>query len=595
MASEDDIVFQLGVSGSDTVISALDKVDSKMKDLASRKVFKGHIEEIKKFQDKLSNINLSTWAGRTGFSKILDDVKTIRKELEIINGITSKGFSIRPPDYLPSKASKLANAQGNQNTINSFIEDRNARRRTFLNDFLRLNNAPLLLGDGTWNGPTGFTEGQEDYQPSASSRRAQFRRNANERTNWRREHPAAEDVIDMDLNGSSARPRRARTDEFGNPITGSGIRWNRSLVPFGANEGPSWNISSGGKSGFFGKLFSGASKAGGLGGGLMAAMSAHPIGAAIALLLVGLVSAVKLFKKITQAISAMNTAWKVQVTSRYSGSSSSDVQGLGAALMPYGGNYESAAGILRRFRTNMQNMRISGEGGGALEAASVRYGLNILGTEQGGLARPEQLLGRIARLMETLTNDQKVGLADTLGLDKATYELLAHGEENYNKKINKQTFLGKLEGYKGAYSKEVLETSRIGNEAWNEFLIVLKETGGLILEAIVPAFTVLIDALGFLLKIINVILKPITVLLGFIGKVVSARYWESASEMANSYGNSDSDNPTNKNVAYTITITNKMDVNAPSANSEKVADEVNKNIVSTLTSAIKANDNGIRG
>ena len=646
MASEEDIIFQLGVSGSNTVVSALDKIDSKMKTIAARHVFSEHVKELDKVEKSLKGINLNAFIDNSDFLQALNTLKSIRKEMESINILSEKGFTLRPKDYSPSRSSVLSNSRNNQNVIRSFIADRDSRRREFVSQIF--GNAPLLLGQGSYipnfsanidntgkqdnssfigmmrrsnrikreiaeerarqeeerlnHGQflpaifnpsywkifsTAWAKGNEDYEPSQSSRRAQFRRNANARKNWIRDHPASEEVVDMDVNGNSASPRRVKRDEYGNPISGSGIRWNRSLVPFGANSGPSWNIPEP-KQG----LFSGA---GGFRGGLMAAMMKNPITAGIAIFLIGLNSALKLFKKITHAIGMMNEAWKVHVASHYAGSSSDDVQGLGAALMPYGGNYETAAGTLRRFRTNLQNMRISGEGGGALEEASVRYGLNILGTEPGGLARPEELLGRIAKLMETLTNDQKVGLADTLGLDKATYELLAHGEENYNQKIKgSQTLLGSIMGYHGAYSKGEQEDSKVGNEAWNSFLIVLKETGGIIIDAIIPAFTIFMDLLSGIFQVINLILKPISAFISLISKVFSTRFWSQYSTADSSYGNPDSDNPTNRNVSYSVTI-NKVDVNAPSADSEEVANEFNNNIVRTMTTAIKANDNGIMG
>ena len=102
------------------------------------------------------------------------------------------------------------------------------------------------------------------------------------------------------------------------------------------------------------------------------------------------------------------------------------------------------------------------------------------------------------------------------------------------------------------------------------------------------------DLLSGIFQVINLILKPISAFISDISKVFSTRFWSQYSMTDSSYGNPDSDNPTNRNVSYSVTI-NKVDVNAPSANSEEVANEFNNNIVRTMTTAIKANDNGIMG
>ncbi len=103
---------------------------------------------------------------------------------------------------------------------------------------------------------------------------------------------------------------------------------------------------------------------------------------------------------------------------------------IGNAARAFGGTTEGTAGTMENLRSQYQSL-LMGEGGGALEQATFKYGVQIS-------SDPAQMLENIAKRMETLKSDaEKWDLAKTLGLDEGTTRLLIQGLDKYRASLER--------------------------------------------------------------------------------------------------------------------------------------------------------------
>lgn len=123
------------------------------------------------------------------------------------------------------------------------------------------------------------------------------------------------------------------------------------------------------------------------------------------------------------------------VSASRAGVSAGEASALGWASRVYGGDAKSASALLGNLVGDVQGALV-GRGLGRLGDAALRYGLDITGSGMGGLATRKELLPRIANLLAEMNDQQKKGLADTLGLQEAEFMLLKDGWDNAKLRID---------------------------------------------------------------------------------------------------------------------------------------------------------------
>jgi len=126
---------------------------------------------------------------------------------------------------------------------------------------------------------------------------------------------------------------------------------------------------------------------------------------------------------------------KTYVSASRAGVSAGEASALGWASRVYGGDAKSASALLGNLVGDVQGALV-GRGLGRLGDAALRYGLDITGSGMGGLATRKELLPRIANLLAEMNDQQKKGLADTLGLQEAEFMLLKDGWDNAKLRID---------------------------------------------------------------------------------------------------------------------------------------------------------------
>lgn len=229
-----------------------------------------------------------------------------------------------------------------------------------------------------------------------------------------------------------------------------------------------------------------------------------------------------------------------------------DEMGTRRGLVPYmnqeialGGVAASASALHAKIAANRANLVYGGGGGAYMEAARL-FGVSHLGSNKYGLATNSEWLRNIASRMETLDEEGKIALANTVGLSpeqfyamrKGTSGYEAHRERNrtYNEKFSEfwadngvvakmfRSVLGDafgpylqgmqsrlMEGREGQYHQDASEE---WVESWGRLKIAFDEFCGIIGDALLPILSSLALALSFLLKAVNMILAPLTKLLG---------------------------------------------------------------------------------
>lgn len=192
------------------------------------------------------------------------------------------------------------------------------------------------------------------------------------------------------------------------------------------------------------------------------------------------------FKKIIgEALNFAGGGEQLFLLAKSVGVATGEVERLGIALGNYGGSSSSAATVLANLNSQMQDLKFGK--GGAIQEASLRYGLNTQG--KNGLATGEEMLVNIAKRMESLNTMQQIDLGKKLGLDDATIALLQGGVASLNKELEKAS---KLQ----IYSKEDIENSRKFQMQLREFNLMLQKVWATASRAILPVLGAIMNVVG---------------------------------------------------------------------------------------------------
>lgn len=182
----------------------------------------------------------------------------------------------------------------------------------------------------------------------------------------------------------------------------------------------------------------------------------------------------------------------IEASSVMSGMSASKATELNALgnLIGGGTGGSEVAGTYGSLNVQLQRMRM-GEGGGGLEKAALKYGLDITGTGKGGLATVDEIYARIASGVDKGRWDD-VELADmfsTLGIDQYTAMALKRGSKEFERLRNRAIRVSDPTG-------QGLNVDRVRkmNEAMGALEETKKRAQGAVAEFTMPAETAILNA-----------------------------------------------------------------------------------------------------
>lgn len=161
---------------------------------------------------------------------------------------------------------------------------------------------------------------------------------------------------------------------------------------------------------------------------------------------------------------------------------------LGYAAKKAGGSYASTAQTVKSLTLGLQNMKFGS--GGAIEQAAMRYGLET--GRDGQIYNADELLKSIARTMGSLKGDNaaQIDLANILGLDEATFDMVRGGEASYLKELARAKATDKKD--KDLYEQYKDKLNKLGAEV--DYLGM--KGGSVLLPPVLKILDVLLDILN---------------------------------------------------------------------------------------------------
>lgn len=186
------------------------------------------------------------------------------------------------------------------------------------------------------------------------------------------------------------------------------------------------------------------------------------------------------------------------------------LQRYGTALQNYGGGMSSAASTLSNINQMMQDIRFGQDS--ALKNAAIRYGLDISGTGEGGLATAEEMLVEIAEKMELLNEQEQLDFGRKLGLDPAMIALMQTGVQNLTEELKNASKFS-------VFSKEDLELSQKFQRSLREFRLSLDKIWGVLSRAFLPILTKIMNGAA---KFFNYLSEKKGFLIGFFAVIAVA-------------------------------------------------------------------------
>jgi Skp family chaperone for outer membrane proteins len=178
---------------------------------------------------------------------------------------------------------------------------------------------------------------------------------------------------------------------------------------------------------------------------------------------------------IKKALNFVEQGQQLDWLAQKAGATSDKLQAIGGAAGAYGGTTEGTAGTLENLRNQYQSLRM-GEGGGGLEQAAFKYGVELS-------SDPEKMLENVAKRMETLQSDAaKWDLANTLGIDEGTARLLMTGLDGYTEAVKKAS------KYK-LYTKDDINRMREYKQISTDIRMGVESLFGSIYRSLLPAIT----------------------------------------------------------------------------------------------------------
>lgn len=144
--------------------------------------------------------------------------------------------------------------------------------------------------------------------------------------------------------------------------------------------------------------------------------------------------------------------------------------------------------------------------GGALQEASIRYGLSL------NVGSAEDVLRNVAKRMESLTKSEQLDLGKQLGLDNATIQLVSRGLDNFNAELERAK-------ENPLYSEEDVKTSRQFQMSLRDLQLSIQKIWGVIARALMPTITAIMKVGSSIFEYIS---KHKGFILGILGSITLA-------------------------------------------------------------------------
>lgn len=197
------------------------------------------------------------------------------------------------------------------------------------------------------------------------------------------------------------------------------------------------------------------------------------------------------------AVDTANRVNEIRLSTNTLQSSASFVSDYGNAVKSLGGDAGIAAGEIGKFETILSNLRQKGTDASFLELPY--FGVNPDQMNQLQAAKSgEEFAKTLSSIMPTLSGQQQMGVAQTLGLSPASVDLMRKGEEGF------QNILNHVHDVAGL-SDELIEKSRQYNAALADAQIRWEGIANTISEAVLPEMTTAIEKGS---QILTDVIKP---------------------------------------------------------------------------------------
>lgn len=208
---------------------------------------------------------------------------------------------------------------------------------------------------------------------------------------------------------------------------------------------------------------------------------------------------------------------------------------IGVAGVITGGSRESNYALMNKISSERAGLFWGGSGGSMMEAAS-RFGVDIRGSGEGGLATNKEYLRAIAARMSELSPSGKLALANAAGLNREQMWMVSHGTSYFDAISNFRSpasyVWGGIPGIgNDTYTENFQEESQNFFLDWAIFSETFKEFVGSISEVLIPVVNFILEILTGIFAILNLVLKPISTVLGKILSLLNISHYQNMAEM----------------------------------------------------------------
>ena len=270
-----------------------------------------------------------------------------------------------------------------------------------------------------------------------------------------------------------------------------------------------------------------------------------------------------------------------------------------------GGSAEEFRQLLVRIASERADLLWGGSGGSMMRAAS-RFGVDIRGTGERGMATEREWLRNIAVRMQQLPASGKLALANAAGLNREQMWMVSHGAGYYDFLTSQKTLGQMAWGGTDAigpdiYSMNFQDESQDFWLDWAAFVQSFKELMGTVGEMILPLVSRILEVLTMTFEVLSLILKPIAAMIGKIFSLLNVSYWTNQYMMNNdaSFDRLTSDygllNPANHPIITASITVGDLNVSSNASDSREVASLAVNQLKETLAESLYGSFGSLTG
>lgn len=284
-----------------------------------------------------------------------------------------------------------------------------------------------------------------------------------------------------------------------------------------------------------------------------------PVGASVAAFMGSVLLASAAFKILSKIVTSLyeplknlaEDAFKFRRQRNFLGieSTSGLLTQYGIGSMMAGGTREEGIELINRIASERAGL-LWGMGGGKYLEAAARFGVNIRGSGEAGLATEDEWMRAIAARMQELPQSGRIALANAAGLNASQMWQVSHGTGYYDWVTSRRTlsedFYSKIPWIGGdTYTRNFQEQSTDFRSDWALFKESFLELASSFAQVLIPLVNLILEILSGIMMILNLMFKPILTILGKILSFLNMSHYmnqqlidqdHSLSYMASDYG-----------------------------------------------------------